>query len=191
MLKRVLFVSTVAGALLLTGCAKSSQVDPKEADGAVTETSRVAGSEQEAKVDQVAEDVAQAQQSAEQSGSDAAVGAADAISSQFPVVYFDFDRYDIRSDMQDAINKIATAVKLGDNKVKFRIEGNCDEWGTEEYNYALGLSRAKSVQDALVRAGVSKEQLSLISYGESNPVCKESKRECWQQNRRVEITILP
>lgn len=188
MLKKVLLIASVAGALLLTGCSKSPQVDSKEADQAVSQAKTEATSKTDEatnEVDKVADEVAEAQDSASEAAADAANK-----NIKLPVVYFDFDRYDIRSDMQDAINDIARVVKLSD-KVKYRIEGNCDEWGTEEYNYALGLSRAKSVQEALARAGVSKEQLSLISYGESNPVCTDSNKECWKQNRRVELTILP
>lgn len=182
MLKKVLFVNAVAFALLLSGCAKSYQADPKEADSAVAETTQAVQEESTDKqVDKVAEDAVEAKDSATESAKSIV---------KLPVIYFDFDRFDIRSDMQDAINDIARTVKMSAG-VKYRIEGNCDEWGTDEYNYALGLSRAKSVQDALMRAGVSKEQLSLISYGESNPVCKDSNRECWKQNRRVELTILP
>ena len=71
-----------------------------------------------------------------------------------------------------------------------KIEGNCDEWGTDEYNYALGLKRAKSVKEALRANGVHGKKMKLISYGESNPVCTEHNKECWAKNRRVEFKVL-
>lgn len=183
MLKKVLLTGSLAAVLLLTGCGDKAQVDPAQATDQKVEaaTQQV----QETKVD-AADKVAVAKSDA----SAAVAKAAAAVSEKLPVIYFDFDRYNIREDMQPAINDLARIIKAG-GKINFRIEGNCDEWGTEEYNYALGLRRAKSVQDALQRAGVAKDQLSLISYGESNPVCTESNRDCWRQNRRVELTILP
>lgn len=183
MLKKVLLTSAFAALLLLTGCGPKAQVDPSgETDQKVEAATQQA---EETQAD-AAQDVAVA----ESDMAAAASSAAAQVSEELPVIYFDFDRYNIREDMQSAVSDLARIIKAGGN-INFRIEGNCDEWGTEEYNYALGLRRAKSVQDALARAGVSQEKLSLISYGESNPVCSESNRDCWRQNRRVELTILP
>lgn len=184
MMKKVVLSSAFAALLLMTGCAPKAQVEPKQADQQV-EQAVVTQKVEETKIE-TAEKVAVAKEEAKASVTKAAA----AVSEKLPVVYFDFDRYNIREDMQSAVNDLARIIKAG-GKINYRIEGNCDEWGTEEYNYALGLRRAKSVQDALERAGVTKAQLSLISYGESNPVCTQSERECWRQNRRVELTILP
>jgi len=70
---------------------------------------------------------------------------------------------------------------------KIKIEGNCDESGTDEYNYALGLKRAKAVQDAMVLKGVPQIAISIISLGESTPVCNDGTEECNMRNRRVDI----
>jgi peptidoglycan-associated lipoprotein len=75
--------------------------------------------------------------------------------------------------------------------LSIKIEGNCDEWGTDEYNYALGLKRAKSVKDALVAQGVSESRIMVVSFGESNPACSQSNKDCWAQNRRAEFKLLP
>lgn len=75
--------------------------------------------------------------------------------------------------------------------LSIKIEGNCDEWGTDEYNYALGLKRAKSVKNSLNQMGVSEDRMSLISYGESKPICSEHNAGCWQQNRRVDFKLFP
>lgn len=107
-------------------------------------------------------------------------------------VYFDFDKFNIRPDMQPVVESVGD--KLGSETLmsnKVRIEGNCDEWGTDEYNYALGLKRAKSVRDGLERQNVSADRMTLISYGESNPVCSAHNKDCWEKNRRVEFKILP
>jgi len=107
-------------------------------------------------------------------------------------VYFDFDKYDIRGDMLAVVEANAALFKRADAAgLSIKIEGNCDEWGTDEYNYALGLKRAKSVKDALIAQGVSEERIMVVSFGESNPVCTQSNRECWAKNRRAEFKLLP
>jgi peptidoglycan-associated lipoprotein len=105
-------------------------------------------------------------------------------------IYFDFDKFNIREDMKENIEIASEKVEKLPNGTVIKIEGNCDEWGTDEYNYALGLKRAKSVKDALKANGVEGKKLKLISYGESNPACSGHNDECWAKNRRVEFKVL-
>jgi len=107
------------------------------------------------------------------------------------VVHFDFDKYNIRPDQMPIVEEVANILKDEKGNFTVRIEGNCDEWGTDEYNYALGLKRAKTVKQALIDLGVPAEKLTIISYGESNPVCREHNRVCWAKNRRDNFTLLP
>lgn len=107
------------------------------------------------------------------------------------VVYFDFDKYTINDANKEVARDNATKIASTNNLVKFKLEGNCDEWGTDEYNYALGLKRAKSIKDGLVAEGVSPDNISLVSFGESNPICTDKNKNCWKQNRRVEYKVLP
>lgn len=106
-------------------------------------------------------------------------------------VYFGFDKYNLDADMQKVTQN--NAIKFSGLKAntKIKVEGNCDEWGTDEYNYALGLKRAKAVKDALVSEGINSEVISLVSFGESNPTCSDKNKECWKMNRRTEHKLLP
>lgn len=106
-------------------------------------------------------------------------------------IYFGFDKYSLNSEMIEKTK--ANAQKLAGIKAttKVKIEGNCDEWGTDEYNYALGLKRAKATKDALVAEGLNADAISLVSFGESNPVCTDKNSNCWQKNRRAEHKLLP
>ena len=107
-------------------------------------------------------------------------------------IYFEFDKYYIPIDLQLQMQENASILNSPEAKdFSVKIEGNCDEWGTDEYNYALGLKRAKSVKDALVALGVSADRMSLVSYGESKPICFEKNEACWQKNRRVDFKLLP
>ena len=107
------------------------------------------------------------------------------------VVHFDFDKYNIRQDQLPIVEEIANILKDTKGNFTIRIEGNCDEWGSDEYNYALGLKRAKTVKQALIDLGVDSTKLTIISYGESNPVCTAHTKACWAKNRRDNFTLLP
>jgi len=63
--------------------------------------------------------------------------------------------------------------------------------GSDEYNYALGLKRAKSAKEALVsRGGINPSKIIIVSYGESSPLCtRDYSEECLSKNRRVEFKI--
>jgi len=110
-------------------------------------------------------------------------------SDGFVSVYFDFDGYNITSSMESRVRHNARKLQsLGSRQVK--LEGNCDEFGTDEYNYALGLKRAKAVKDALADQGVNTSNVVLVSFGESSPVCIEPTDMCYAQNRRVDLRLV-
>ena len=104
-------------------------------------------------------------------------------------VYFDFDRFTIRDDMQSVFEKNAEWLKKNSN-VKIRIEGHCDERGTNEYNIALGERRAQSIREYLVNYGINPSRLSTISYGEEKPVAAGHDEDSWTKNRRGEFVIV-
>ena len=103
-------------------------------------------------------------------------------------VYFDFDKSDIRADQQDRVKKNADFLK-GDAKVAIRIEGNCDDRGTNEYNMALGERRAVSAKKALAKQGVADSRMETISFGEEKPLAMGSDDAAWAQNRRADFVI--
>ena len=98
-------------------------------------------------------------------------------------IYFDYDKSDVRSDQQGAIQ--ADAQFLGQHSsINFTVEGHCDSRGSTEYNLALGDQRASAVKSALTAAGVSASRIKTISYGKEKPFCMEENESCWRQNRR-------
>jgi peptidoglycan-associated lipoprotein len=110
-----------------------------------------------------------------------------ASASGIKMVYFSSDRYDIESDQMRRLLSDMPKIKKLASLGKVRVEGNCDEFGTNEYNYALGLKRAKAVRSVLINNGVPSSKISIVSYGESNPVCTGHTAPCHAKNRRVEI----
>lgn len=98
-------------------------------------------------------------------------------------IYFAYDKFDIASDQQAALQGDAEFLQQHPN-IRVTIEGHCDERGSTEYNLALGTNRADAVKNALIQAGVGGDRLKTYSYGKEKPFCTESNESCWQQNRR-------
>ncbi len=99
-------------------------------------------------------------------------------------VYFDYDKADIRPDQISRIQADASWLKSHQG-VKFAIEGNCDERGSEEYNLGLGDRRANAVKEFLIKEGVDASSINTISNGEERPVCRDTTEDCYQRNRRA------
>lgn len=69
------------------------------------------------------------------------------------------------------------------------LEGNCDELGSEKYNYSLGLRRANSVKSSLISLGINKDRIFVKSFGKTKPICNENTKSCHQKNRRVDLIL--
>jgi len=107
---------------------------------------------------------------------------------KFATIYFDFDKSDIRSDQRSTINRNAELLKQYPS-VSVRIEGHCDERGSDEYNIALGNRRADAARRYLVEYGIAGNRIQTISYGESRPVDPGHSEAAWAKNRRTEFVI--
>jgi len=104
-------------------------------------------------------------------------------------VYFDFDKSFIRSEYRPVLREKAEFLKDNPN-VRTRIEGNCDERGTNEYNLALGERRAESAKNFLLSLGISPDRIEAISYGEERPLAVGHNEDSWAQNRRDDFVIM-
>jgi peptidoglycan-associated lipoprotein len=103
-------------------------------------------------------------------------------------VYFDYDKYDLRSEARDRLARNADFMGAHPDFI-FTIEGHCDERGTNEYNLALGDRRAAAARNYLSSLGVDSSRMSTISYGEERPQCFDSEEACWRLNRRATFLI--
>jgi peptidoglycan-associated lipoprotein len=104
-------------------------------------------------------------------------------------IYFDFDKYFLRSEAKETLAKNAEYLKAN-LSVKIKIEGHCDERGTVEYNLALGEKRARSAMEYLINLGIEPKRISIISYGKERPVDPGHNEEAWAKNRRDEFVII-
>jgi peptidoglycan-associated lipoprotein len=103
-------------------------------------------------------------------------------------VYFDFDKYNLRPGDREILSRDAQVLKENPS-VKIRIEGNCDERGTVEYNLALGERRARAAMEYLINLGVAPERISIISYGKERPKYPGHNEGAWSKNRRDDFVI--
>lgn len=104
-------------------------------------------------------------------------------------VYFEYDKSTIKASETPKLDHIAREMKNLKGK-GVRIEGHCDERGTEEYNRSLGDRRALSIREYLVRAGLSAEMVDTVSYGEDRPVETGHTEMVFSKNRRGEFILL-
>lgn len=112
-----------------------------------------------------------------------------ALAAALQDVFFDFDKYAIRPGDAEILKKDYAAIKS--NPAKVRVEGNCDERGTVEYNLALGQKRADAAKAYLVKLGADEKRLETVSYGKEKPVDPGHNEAAWAKNRRVHFTPLP
>ncbi len=101
-------------------------------------------------------------------------------------VYFDFDSSLLRDDARPVLQKIAGLAK---NRSTVRIEGNCDEVGTIEYNLALGEHRAIQAKDYLTRLGVPPARIKTVSYGSQHPKDPGHNDQAHAENRRDDFIL--
>jgi peptidoglycan-associated lipoprotein len=102
------------------------------------------------------------------------------------VVRFDFDRSEVKSEFYEVIQANARYMQA-DSSANVTISGHCDERGTREYNLALGERRAIAVKNALIAEGVADDRITVVSFGEDNPVDEAHNEQAWSKNRRAEF----
>jgi len=172
-MKKIIVATVTCSLLLLTGCGQKAPELSEAGANNISDASAITG-------DTV---------SINENGYGNESGAKGNSSSDgFQSVYFDFGVYGISPGMENGIRKNVSVA--GSSSSKIKLEGNCDEFGTDEYNYALGLKRAKAVKDALVSQGLNAGRVVIVSFGESNPVCSTPSDSCYGKNRRVDLRLI-
>ena len=100
--------------------------------------------------------------------------------------YYPFDVYVVQEADKPVVQAHAKYLSEHSNR-NVRLEGNCDERGSNEYNLGLGQRRADGVKKMLEVGGAKDSQIETVSYGEEKPrlTCHEEK--CWKENRRTDL----
>lgn len=161
----------VLSALALAGCPKKPTTlpdasNPTEQSGAATEGADQSG--------------------VGESGLGAEAAALEEAKQAGTVVYFDYDRAEIKPEYVPIVAAHAKFLN-GAATRRVRLEGHSDERGSREYNIGLGERRAQAVRRALMLQGVTEAQITTVSYGEERPTVQGGDEAAYSKNRRVEL----
>jgi peptidoglycan-associated lipoprotein len=178
----VFFVVAFCGAMLTGGCAKKEIVKSEEPVTAVKPAEKAP-----AKAEMAPQPVKEAPVVKEEPVKAMEPAAAE---MSLDKIYFDFDSFILSPAARETLKKNASYLLKENKAVKVRIEGNCDERGSDEYNLALGEKRAKVALDYLTTLGVPADRLSFISYGKEKPANPGHDETAWAKNRRDEFIIM-
>ena len=114
------------------------------------------------------------------------IGADGVPAPQARSVYFDLDRYTVRTDGQPVVRAHSEFLNKNRNQ-HVLLQGNTDERGTAEYNLALGQRRPEAVKNAMSALGVNTSQIEAVSFGKEKPKAIGSNEAAWAENRRVDF----
>ncbi|MGH7794162.1 MAG: OmpA family protein [Candidatus Binatia bacterium] len=103
-------------------------------------------------------------------------------------VLFDFDRSTIKPEAAGILDRLVSFMNENKDK-KVNLSGHTDSVGSEAYNQKLSERRVSSVQDYIVKKGVTGGRISSQGFGESKPIADNKTREGRSKNRRVEIKV--
>jgi peptidoglycan-associated lipoprotein len=115
---------------------------------------------------------------------------ADVAWQPFSDIQFDFDKADVRPFEAGQIARLAAFLQENPS-YRVELEGFADPRGSEAYNKALSTRRVNAVCEALVAAGIARDRIAGAGYGKLNPKCTQDTESCWQEDRRVEVIVLP
>ena len=116
------------------------------------------------------------------------ISGAEELKAALNPIYFDFDAFTLSQTARDTLAKNANVLKKG-SSAAIRIEGHCDERGSDDYNLALGERRAKTAMQYLVTLGIPAENVSVLSYGKEKPADPGHDEAAWAKNRRDEFIL--
>ena len=181
-------VATLAAVLLIGACRREPPPPPEPTGPTAEELEQIrqdsirAAQEAEAARQRAEEE---ARRREEEARLRAIEEARDALTMR---IHFDYDMAEIRPDAEQTLRAKLAILRASPN-VMLRIEGHCDERGSNEYNDALGNRRAQAVVDFFTNFGLDESRFAIVSFGEDRPVASQSNEDAWAMNRRAEFII--
>jgi peptidoglycan-associated lipoprotein len=183
-MKKIVSIACLfAGAALLAGCPKkNTTVEPPIAGSQVAGSANPNGEGASTSATPLGGD------SNGMGGAQGGAGPAGPAESR--IIYFDFDKSDIKPEFAGIVTANAQYLTAHPG-AKLKLEGNTVERGTREYNIGLGERRAQAVRRALMLQGASENQLTTVSFGAERPAVEGDDESAWSKNRRVELVYAP
>jgi peptidoglycan-associated lipoprotein len=183
--KILLSFSILSVAVLANGCSRHKSAAAAPTPKAEQAASEAAASEA-AKLREEAEKAA----AAERLAAERAAGDREAAKASLTTpLQFEFDRSEITEEGIRLLDQKVEALQKNAT-IRIRIEGNADDYGSDEYNMVLSQRRAAIVNRYFTERGIDASRLQIVSYGEEKPVCRGQDEPCRSRNRRDEFVIL-
>ncbi len=185
---RSLVVTAMAAVLLMSACRKQEPPPPAPTGPTAEELA------EQRRLDSIraAEEAEQARLAAEREAADREAARLRAIEEAREAltqrIHFDYDMAEIRPDAERVLRGKIDVLRANPD-LELRIEGHCDERGSNEYNDALGNRRAQAVVDFFTASGIPADRFGIVSFGEDRPLVNQSNESAWAQNRRAEFII--
>jgi len=181
------FVATALAAVVFVGACKKEPPPPPEPTGPTqAELDSIEAERQRLLAEEAALRAAEEAAAREAAAREAALAEARATLAER--IHFDYDVAEIRPDAERVLRAKLGILRASSN-VMLRVEGHCDDRGSNEYNDALGNRRAQAVVDFFTNFGLDASRFDIVSFGEDRPLVTRSDEDAWAQNRRAEFII--
>lgn len=183
---RTFVVAALAAVLFVGACKKDPPPTPEPTGPSQAELDSIEAARRAAEAAEAAARAAEEAAARDAAARERAL--ADARATLAERVHFDLDMAEIRPDAERVLRAKLGILRASPN-VMLRIEGHCDERGSNEYNDALGNRRAQAVVDFFTNFGLDASRFAIVSFGEDRPMMNQSNESAWAQNRRAEFII--
>lgn len=105
-------------------------------------------------------------------------------------VYFDFNKYDVKPEFHDALDRVANKLK-SDPDLICELSGHTDGIGTSDYNIVLGQKRADAARQYLIsKHEISLGRMAIRTFGKAAPIAANDSDQGRSKNRRVTVDVL-
>jgi peptidoglycan-associated lipoprotein len=184
--------------LTYTGCAKQEVIRKDDSVAPALSSAKVDSTTTDAKPAQTLErsplipantDPAPVREQTITAKSSATATSATEVQRQLEKVYFDFDSATLSDSARRTLTTNAAVITRNPD-VKIRVEGHCDERGSDEYNLAIGERRAKAAAEYLKALGVGADRIFTLSFGKEKPADPGHEEAAWAKNRRDEFIVV-
>ena len=186
--RQILSISILSVAVLASGCSrhKSASAVPTPNRAGADDAAREAGEREAAKLREESDRAA----AAERLAAERAAGDRELVRATLTTpVQFEFDRATISEEGIRILDQKVEALQKNPS-IRIRVEGNADDYGSDEYNMVLSQRRAAVVNRYFNERGIDASRIQIVSYGEERPVCKGEDEPCRSKNRRDEFVVL-
>ncbi|MFW5486951.1 MAG: peptidoglycan-associated lipoprotein Pal [Desulfovibrio sp.] len=196
-IRMILIVAAVAALAFAAGCGSKTKVEStppgvtgvKHTGPSAAELERDKQAELAAAKERELEEQRLREQQDEELRAQKAEAYTMAVEEVGNMIHFDFDSYQLKPEARELLQRKAEYLKSFP-QLRLVVEGYCDDRGTEEYNLALGERRARAAYEFLVLLGISPDRMSIVSYGEEDPVDPGNNEVAWAKNRRDQFRII-